>query len=132
MAENEPTLGEQVTRLHEIKQQKKAHAAKIRELEDQIEELEDQLLTRLDAEGVDATKAGGISVTIKEDSLPSIALDGDELGWDAVFKHIQATGDFFLLQRRFSKSACEELHATGNLPAAIKMTKKRSINTRKV
>lgn len=111
--------------LVEVRDERQQIAARDKELIEKWRSLEMELLLRLDDQGMlKATTAAG-TASITETILPQVT------DWDAVFDHIQLTGDFYLLQKRPAAAAFRELHNSGQKVPGIDAYTKRAISLRK-
>lgn len=87
--------------------------------------LEDELLNRLDDQGMLQAKTSAGTASVTETIVPNV------VDWDAVHEHIQKTGDFYLLQKRPATAAFRELHASGETIPGMEPFTKRTISLRK-
>jgi len=111
--------------LVEVRDERQRISARDKELIDKWRSLELELLGRLDEQGMlkASTLAGTASIT--ETVLPQV------VDWDAVFEHIQETGDFYLLQKRPAAAAFRELIQAGQSVPGMEVYTKRAISLRK-
>tara|TARA_R110000822_G_scaffold84801_3_gene198916 strand:- start:131 stop:496 length:366 start_codon:yes stop_codon:yes gene_type:complete len=77
--------------------------AELKEVNKTKDELDYQLLTKLDEQGLSRTANDKASVSINADTVPEVT------DWDALYAHIMSNQDFTLLQRRVSSTAYKEL-----------------------
>jgi hypothetical protein len=111
--------------LVEVRDERRRIADRDKELVQKWKNLEEELLTRLDDQGMlKATVVAG-TATITETIVPNV------VDWDAVYEHIAATGDFYLLQKRPAAAAFRELHASDQTIPGIEPFNKRTISLRK-
>lgn len=112
----------------ELRAQVKHDLAKLdaerKELNKQKEELDYQLITLLDAQGLSRTANDKASVSINEDTVPEVK------DWDEFYAHIGETEDYSLLQRRPTKAACEEKWKLGEAIPGVEPRVVRRINFR--
>ena len=87
--------------------------------------LEEELLNRLDEQGMLQGKSVAGTATITETIVPNV------VDWDALQDHIKETGDFHLLQKRPAAAAFRELHASGEEIPGMEAFNKRTISLRK-
>jgi len=87
--------------------------------------LEEELLTRLDEQGMLQGKTAVGTASITEAIVPNV------VDWDALHDHIRETGDFYLLQKRPSAAAFREIHASGGEIPGMEAFNKRTISLRK-
>ena len=88
------------------------------------EELDYQLLTRLDEQGLSRTANEKASVSINQDTVPEVT------DWDALYEHIMSNQDFTLLQRRVSSTAYKELLKLDQVVPGVQPREIRRINFR--
>jgi|TARA_B110000908_G_scaffold151204_1_gene185763 hypothetical protein len=77
--------------------------AELKEFNKTKDDLDYQLLTKLDEQGLSRTANDKASVSINQDLVPDVT------DWDALYEHISNTKDYSLLQRRVSSTAYKEL-----------------------
>tara|TARA_R110002051_G_scaffold314894_1_gene392483 strand:+ start:504 stop:875 length:372 start_codon:yes stop_codon:yes gene_type:complete len=75
----------------------------LKELKQKKNNLEAQLIAKMEGQGIDRTGNDRCTVSIKTEIVPTVE------DWDALYKHILATGQFELLHKRVSASAYREL-----------------------
>ena len=98
--------------------------AQLKEINRTKEELDYQLLTKLDEQGLSRTANGDASVSINQDTVPEV------VDWDAFYAYVKATDDFSLLQRRVSSTAYKELRKLGEEVPGLQPREIRRINFR--
>ena len=87
-------------------------------------ELDWQLMTKLDDQGLSRTANDTATISISEEVVPEVQ------DWDELYQYITATGDFSLVQRRMSSTAYRELRGQGdNVPGVADRTI-RKLNVR--
>lgn len=119
------TTADIMRKLVENRDEKRRIREREKELIDEWRVLEMEFLVRLDEQGMKkATTADG-TASVTEVILPQV------VDWDAVYAHIQETGDFYLLQKRPAAAAFRELHDSGETIPGMEVYTKRSISLRK-
>ena len=98
--------------------------AQLKELRKKQDDLDSQLLTKLDEQGLSRTANDKASVSINQDTVPEVT------DWDAVYEHINTTKDYSLLQRRVSSTAYKELLKLGENVPGLQPRDIRRINFR--
>jgi hypothetical protein len=88
------------------------------------DELDYQLLTKLDEQGLSRTANDKASVSINQDLVPEVT------DWDALYDHISETNDYSLLQRRVSSTAYKELLKLEQAIPGVQPREIRRINFR--
>ena len=114
------TLGGLIDSMFELREQKRALDAQIKELEAKYIELEDALLAKLDSEGTD--KAAGKKATVSVTS----SVVGNVTDWEAFGAFVLKNKYLHLFQRRLSDPAVRELfEMKGKIPGCEPFTKRR-------
>ena len=114
------TIGGMTDKLVVLRDKKREHEAEITKIEAEFNQISEDLIKRLDAEGTDkgAGKRGSVSITS--------SVVGNVLDWDALFAYVKKTGYFHLFQRRLSDPAVRELfESKGKVPGVEPFTKRR-------
>lgn len=119
-----PTLNELIEKRAEIKKEMDVRNAELKDLRAIQDDLDFQLIKRLDADGVARTANKLASVSIAETEVP------ESEDWDAVYSHIMETGDFSILQKRMSSTACREMWKLGETIPGVQPRTVRRINFR--
>lgn len=119
------TLGELASERHALRDEKRKLNEQLKEVDAQLKDNELELLEALDAAGVEATKAAGISLSISEQVVPSVT------DWDAFYGYIKANDAMYMLERRAASAAFREAHQAGLDVPGVEPFTKRSINMRK-
>jgi predicted ATPase len=98
-----------------------AHIANLKQTK---EELDYQLLIKLDEQGLSRTANDKASVSINQDTVANVT------DWDAFYSHVMQTEDFSLLQKRVSSVAYKELLKLGEEIPGVQPREIRRINFR--
>jgi len=96
----------------------------LKELRAKQDELDYQLITKLDEQGLSRTANDKASVSINQDTVPEVT------DWDALYAHISQTKDYSLLQRRVSSTAYKELLKLEEAVPGLQPREIRRINFR--
>ena len=96
----------------------------LKELNKTKDDLDYQLLTQLDEQGLSRTANDKASVSINQTVVPDVQ------DWDALYAHITETQDFALLQRRVSSTAYKELLKLNEAVPGVETREIRRINFR--
>lgn len=96
----------------------------LKDLRQRQDELDVELMKRLDAEGLARTANSEASVSINEEVVPDVQ------DWDQLYEHVINTGDFSLIQRRVSSTAYRELLKMGEAVPGLEPRTVRKINFR--
>lgn len=94
-------------------------------LKAQFTELEQEIIRRLEEEGVGA-RATKATATITKDIYPSIK------DRDAFNAYLLETGQLYLYEARPSVTGCRELHLAGEVLPGIEFFEKKGLSLRKV
>lgn len=119
-------LGESIDRLYELREQKRDLNAAIADIDAQFEEIEANVLAKLQEIGVDSSKSKLASATISETVVPNVE------DWDAFGRYIIDTNQLFLLQRRTSIAAYRDLLQAGETIPGVSPFTKTSLSLRKL
>jgi hypothetical protein len=111
--------------LVKVRDERRRIADRDKELVAEWKSLEEELLGRLDEQGMLQGKTAAGTATITETIVPNV------VDWDELHEHIQETGDFYLLQKRPAAAAFRELHASGKEIPGMEPFNKRTISLRK-
>tara|TARA_E500000081_G_C6067490_1_gene321406 strand:- start:28 stop:402 length:375 start_codon:yes stop_codon:yes gene_type:complete len=95
-------------------------------LKEQQEEVDYQLMQKLEADGLSKFSNDQATISISEQIVPQVE------DWDAFQAHILQTGEFELVQRRAAVKAYRELREAGvEVPGVVDFTK-RGLNVRAI
>jgi predicted metal-binding protein len=118
------SIGTKIDKLFSLREQKRALEAEVKQISEQMAELEAELIEKMDAEGVVKSTGKTATVSISESVRPNV----DD--WDAFYKFIHRYKFYHLLERRPSVTGCRELFETkGAIPGVIPFTQ-RKLNLR--
>lgn len=92
-----------IDQLWAIRNERNQLAQQDKDLAQQYNTLKQELIQRLDHEGVNGLKTTKARVTITESEVVS------PTDWDAFYDYIKTNDAFYLLQKRPSSTACKEL-----------------------
>ncbi len=93
-------------------------------LKEQQEEVDYQLMQKLESDGLSKFSNDQATISISEQIVPQVE------NWDALQAHILKTGEFELMQRRPAVKAYRELREAGvEVPGVVDFTK-RGLNVR--
>lgn len=119
-----PSVGAVIDQLWGYREQKRKLEADVKEVDLKIKDIEDQLLERLDKEGLEKATGAKASVSVTS----SVVADVQD--WDAYFAYMAKNKFWHLVQRRASDPGVRELWEQGKkVPGVVPFTKKR-INLR--
>ena len=107
-----------------IKAQMDGLNKRLKEFREALDQFDRLLLKKMDNEGLSRTANDMASVSINEDIVPDVT------NWDALYEHVQETGDFSLIQRRVSSTAYRELLKLGEQVPGLESRTIRRINFR--
>lgn len=114
-----------IAQLVEVREERRRIRERDSELVEKWRSLEMELMVRLDEQGMLKASTADGTASITEVVMPMVQ------DWDAVYEHIQETGDFYLLQKRPAAAAFRELNDSGEKIPGIEPYVKRSISLRK-
>ena len=118
-------IGETITYLYRIKAIKANLNKRIKALEDAAAEHESNLIEMIQTQGVDSLRFRGISATLSSESY------GQVDDYEAFENYVINTPSLFLLQRRLSQAAYNDLKAAGEEIPGIKDYTKIKLSLRK-
>lgn len=114
------TIGAMIDQLDALRERKRELEAKVKEIEGEYAGIEEQLMAKLEEQGIEASKGSKASCSITKTVVANVT------DWDAVFKWVKRTGHFHLFQRRLTDTAYREfLEAGKQVPGVEPFTKKR-------
>ena len=129
LAEDNPlrvaTVGELVKELTQIRDDKRALNARLKELNEEWRCVEALLMLRLDAQGMKRASTDEGTATITTDEVPLIH------DWDAALAYMRDNDALHFLQRRIATAAWKEYRAAGFEVPGIEVYNKREISLRK-
>lgn len=107
-----------------LRDRKREIAAEEKELNAQIADIDEQLFSVLDEQGVDRISTNGVTLSVSETVVPQVT------DWPTVYDYVSEHKAFHLFERRMSSVAYRELiEQVGQLPGVESFTK-RTINMR--
>lgn len=118
------TLQELIQRRSQVKSEMDQLNRQLKELRAVQDDIDVQLLQKMDAEGLSRTASDIASVSINEDTVPEV------VDWDEVYAHITETQDWSLVQRRISSTAYKEVLKLGESVPGLQPRTVRRINFR--
>lgn len=124
MASKPPTMGALIDGIWALREKKRQHEADIKKLEEDIHEKEDELLARMDKEGIDKSTGKHATVSVSNTVVATIK------DWDKFIAYVQKKKYFHLLQRRVSDTGCRELFEQGKSIDGLEPFNKRKLNVR--
>ena len=120
----EPTLQELITRSKNLRDEAKEYDRLAAQAKSERDEIDVLIIALLDAQGVDSTRTDVATVSVSTTSHPNV----DD--WDAFTDFVVANHAVYLLQRRVSAKAVEELIANGDTVPGISFFTKKTLNLR--
>ena len=121
-----PSVGAVIDQLWGVREQKRELEAQVKEVALKIEELEAQLMERLEKEGLEKAAGSKASVSV------GTSVVADVQDWDAFWAFIFKNKYSHLLQRRVSEPAYRELLDAGKKVPGVQPFTKRKLNVRTV
>lgn len=100
--------------------------AQAKEITRMMEELAPVLLGQLDELGIDSAKGKCATVRVEEKILPVVE------DWDEFYRYIGETESWYLLERRPTAKAYQEIVAAGESVPGVRTYTKRDIATRAI
>lgn len=120
----EPTLQELITRSKNLRDEASEYTRLAEEAKRQREEIDQQIIALLEAQGVDSTRTDVATVSVSKVNHPNVE------DWDAFANYVVENNATYLFQRRVSAKAVEELIAGGEEVPGVTFFEKKSLNLR--
>ena len=120
----EPNLDDLMNSLADMREAISSTEEGLKTLKQKKNDLEAQLIAKMEDQGIDRTGNDRCSVSLKTETVPTVE------DWDEVYKHILSTEQFELLHRRMSASAYRELLSLDMELPGVKPTDVIRINYR--
>lgn len=120
------SLGAVIDQIWAAREEKRRLEAEVGEIEAKISELEQQLIERLDAEGLDRATGSKATVSVSTNTVANVT------DWDAFWQFILKNKYTHLLQRRVSDPAYRELLEQGKKVPGVEPFLKRRLNVRSI
>ena len=120
----EPNLDDLMNSLADFREVIATTEQGLKELKQKKNDLEAQLIAKMEDQGIDRTGNDRCSVSLKTETVPTVE------DWDEVYKHILSTEQFELLHRRMSAAAYRELLSLDMELPVVKPTDVVRINYR--
>ena len=115
-----PTIGDQIDRLYELREEIRALTKKADELKAEKAKLEASLIEQMEDQGVDRISGTLATVSIGESDVPQVE------DWDKFHKFIRRNNAFYLLESRAAAAPYRELIASRGkrpVPGVVTFTK---------
>lgn len=120
------SIGVKIDHLQKLREQKRALEEQIKEIAEEMENVEFELLKQMDAEGLGKASGHLATVSVSESVKPSVE------DWEAFYAYIHRMKYYHLLERRPSVTGCRELLETkGKIPGIVPFTQ-RKLNLRTI
>lgn len=111
-------LGQMVDKLNATREKKRSIQKQLDEAEAAYNALAEEIIAKMDSEGVEKTTGKTASVS------KSVSIKPNVLDWDAFYAYIHRNKYYHLLERRPSVTGCRELFETkGKVPGVEAFTK---------
>lgn len=114
------TIGDLIDKAFALRERKKEIEAQLAEIDGQIEGVQEQLMEKLEGQGISQSRGARASCSITK------SVTGNVTDWDALWPWIAKNKFFHLVQRRLSDPSYRELLESGKkVPGVEPFTKKR-------
>lgn len=111
-------LGQMVDKLNATREKKRSIQKQLDEAEAAYNALAEEIIAKMDSEGVEKTTGKTASVS------KSVSIKPNVLDWDAFYAYIHRNKYYHILERRPSVTGCRELFETkGKVPGVEAFTK---------
>lgn len=124
--EQPQNLGSMIDELYELRERRKELTAQAKEIKAEEEELEKQIIAKLEEQGTTLARGSAASASIVPETI------GEVDDWDAVYQYIFYNDAFYLLPRRLNNGAWKELQDAGEDVPGITPLLIKKISVRKV
>ncbi len=121
-----PTLGKLIDSMLAIKDQRSELAKQDKSLKDAFDNLEHDVLTRLQAEDTTQGRSHTATATVSTQTVPTIE------NWDAFEQYIYANNALYMMEKRPSSAAFRELISQGETIPGLQPFTKTSISLRRL
>lgn len=121
---NAPTMGALIDSIWAAREEKRRLESEAKEVSAKIDELQQQLMERMEAEGTDKAQGSKAGVSISKNVV------ADVKDWDAFWPYVAKNKFFHLIQRRVSDPAYRELLEAGKNVPGVEPFTKRTLNVR--
>ena len=118
------TVGSMIDEMWLLREQKRALESEVKVIEKNIAALQEQLLGKMDAEGIKASTGRAASASVTE------VITANVEDWDAFWAYIAKNKYFHLVQRRASDPGARELWEQGKKIPGVVPFKKTNLNLR--
>ena len=113
-------IGAVIDKYHELREDKRLLEAQLELLKKQMSEVEQELMQRMEVEGISKSTGKTATVSVSESVVPTV------LDWNEFYNFIHKNNYFHLLERRPSVTGCRELFETkGQIPGVAPYVKKK-------
>lgn len=119
-----PSTGALIDQMWAAREEKRRLEADVKEIEKKISELDEQLMERMGAEGLEKATGSKASASITE------TVTADVIDWETFWAYVIKTKATQLLQRRVSDPAYRELLEAGKKVPGVQPFPKKRINLR--
>lgn len=117
-------IGPAIDKLNEIRDRKRKLMEKVEACDTEYAELEEALLAKLDADGLDKATGRDASVSVSSTTVGNVA------DWEALTAYIHKHKYYHFFQRRLSDPALRELWDAGKKIPGVEPFTKRRLNLR--
>lgn len=121
-----PTVGALIDQIWAAREEKRRLESQIKEVETTIATLQEQIMERLEAEGLDKASGSKATVSISANTVANVE------DWDSFWSYILKNKYTHLLQRRVSDPAYRELLEQGKKVPGVQPFVKRTLNVRSI
>ena len=121
-----PTVGALIDQIWAAREEKRRLESQVKEVETTIAALQEQIMERLEAEGLDKASGSKATVSISANTVANVE------DWDSFWSYIIKNKYTHLLQRRVSDPAYRELLEQGKRVPGVQPFVKRTLNVRSI
>lgn len=114
------SVGDKINAMHLLRENKREMERRIKELEGQIQVIERDLIDSMDSQGLKLSQTERARAEVIEATVPNI----DD--WDSFCAYVRKHNAFYLMERRPSASACNEMFGLRKtIPGITAFTKRK-------
>jgi hypothetical protein len=117
-------IGDMIDQMHALRERKRELEAEVAKVEGEYKGVEEELMERLAAQGVDAARGKLASCSISTNTIANV------LDWDKFNAWVKKTGHFHLYQRRVADAAYREMLELKGAVPGVEPFNKRRLNVR--
>ena len=124
MATKVLTLGALADQIHAKREAKRLLDAKMKEIEEEIRELEESIFAAMDAQGTTKAEGKKAGLSISSRTIANV------VDWDSLWPWVAKTKSFYMIQKRVNDTTYREMLEFGKKVPGVQPFTKRSLSVR--